>query len=67
MSSKFARRHYKVIADTIRRCQSPTDSRESADKLAELTIALAKVFSDDNPLFNAERFYAEVGIEWDKL
>jgi hypothetical protein len=63
----FQRRHYEVVADTIKRMDGLVPDRTEADALnvARATVAdrFASMFATDNPRFDRARFLRACGMD----
>lgn len=58
----FTRRHYKVIAATLKEARDALDCDPACvDGIDEVTRGLAAVFMKDNPKFDRVKFYLAVG------
>jgi hypothetical protein len=63
MPSKFQRRHYQAIADTLKIIWDSNDrTLFTPVEVSKMAEALAKVFTADNPRFKRDTFMRAIGI-----
>lgn len=60
MASNFQARHYNALAEAFANARNATDHTNVVDMVAE---EVAYVLMNDNPRFDAERFYAAIREE----
>lgn len=64
----FTKQHFALVAEIIRTNSNTVGISESFDNGAkfagaEISIALASLFSKDNPKFNTEKFSLACGLD----